>query len=183
MNNNQRTKRLFRYTCSPRAGFTLIELLIYVTLVAGVLVAATSFAWNIIDSRSKSQAVQEVEQNGRFVMERIIQAAHGATKIASPAPGTSDFRLLLNTKDKNRDPLLYAVVDGTLVTQEGGGKLVTLTSNAVRITAAKFENLTTADGKSGNVRVTFSLDYANAGNQPARQYTDTFTTTIELRDK
>ena len=32
-------------------GFTLIELLIYIALVSGILIAATSFAWNIINSR------------------------------------------------------------------------------------------------------------------------------------
>lgn len=55
-------------------GFTLIEILIYVSIVAIVLVLATGFAWNIIHGNAKASAHREVQQNGRFSMERIIRA-------------------------------------------------------------------------------------------------------------
>lgn len=55
-------------------GFTLIELIIYIAIVAVILVLASGFAWNIIQSDTKAACYREVQQNGRFAMEKITRA-------------------------------------------------------------------------------------------------------------
>lgn len=55
-------------------GFTLIEFIIYIAIVAAILAIAVSFSWEIIYGNIKSQALREVQQNGRFAMEKITKA-------------------------------------------------------------------------------------------------------------
>jgi len=54
-------------------GFTLIEFIIYIGIVAAVLVIAVNFSWEIIYGNIKSQVLREVQQNGRFAMEKITK--------------------------------------------------------------------------------------------------------------
>jgi len=164
-------------------GFTLIEILIYIVLVASILIAATSFAWNIINSRTKAFAVQEVEQNSRFIMEKIIQATQQATDITLPVVGGTGGQLELVMKDALEDPTIFTLDGNTLKMSQGAGSLINLNSDNALVTGLDFVNVSTVNGKTKNIRVLLTIEHYNPDNRQEWQFSDSFTTTIELRDR
>ena len=154
-----------------------------ITLVVGILVTATTFAWSIINSRTKAFAVQEVQQNGRFILEKITQAAHSARDITTPLIGSPGNSLELVMNDVVQDPIIFSVNGGMLSMSEGGAADRALHSNAVTISSISFTNMSLANGKSKNVKITITVENKNPENRIERAFSETFTTTIELRDK
>ena len=164
-------------------GFTLIEILIYITLVAGILITATSFAWNVINSRTKAFAVQEVEQNGRFIMEKIIQSVNQANDITAPAIGLTDSQLELAMKDVLEDPTVFTLDGNTLKMSQAGGLQIELNSSNALVTRLDFTNFSTANNKTKNIKVELTIEHINPENRQEWNYVDSFNTTIELRDQ
>lgn len=160
-----------------------MELVIYVTLVAAVLVMATSFAWSIINSRTKAFAVQEVEQNGRYILEKFSQAARQANDISTPAAGTTATALTLVMKNAPANPTVIALSGTQLMFTEGAGPSVALNSNAVKITSLSFANVSSANGKTKHVRLQFTLATVNPGGRNEWEYQNDFTTSVELSDR
>lgn len=165
------------------AGFTLIEVMIYVVLVSGILIGATSFAISIINNRTKSFAIQEVEQNSRFVMEKITQAVRSARKIATPAIGVTDTTLELEMSDGTRNPTIFTLNGSSLNFTEGTGPTLDLHSGNVEVSNLIFTNLSLPNGKTRNVYVSFTLSHRNPSGRQEWAFTDSFETTIELRDR
>lgn len=96
-----------------KLGFTLIELIIYIAIVAIILAISSDFAWNIIQGDIKTTSLREVQQNGRFSMEKITRAIRAG-----------------------QSPSIFTISDGTLY-QNG----VALTTNQVRVTNLQFTSL------------------------------------------
>lgn len=174
--------RRLRNIIQNKKGFTLVELMIYIALVAGILIAATSFAWSIINSRTKAFAIQEVEQNGRVIMERLTQEIHQATQITSPALGVGDSSLVLVMRDNQNDPTTFALDTNRIVMTQGGNPTLPLSSDQVIVTDLQFINYSTPNGKTNNVKIILQLDHLNPDNRQEWQATGDFTTTVELRD-
>lgn len=157
--------------------------MVYIAIVAGILVAATSFAWTIINSRTKAFAVQEVEQNGRFIMEKISQVVRTASDITAPARGASGSRLELVTQNPSTDPTVFNLSNGELTLQEGAGAPVYMHSSVVAVTGLTFMNRSAANGKTHNVEVQLTIEHRNPGDRQEWEYSGTFSSTIELRNE
>ena len=164
------------------AGFTLIELLIYLSLVSGILIAATSFAWTIINSRTKAFAVQEVEQNGRFITERLTQAIRQAQDVTTPHTGEVSNSLSLIMRDSPLNPTEFTSQNNQVLFSQGGSPPVALNSSQVMVKNLDFYNLSTANGRSHHVRIVLELEHRNPDQRQEWQASDTFATTVELRD-
>lgn len=162
---------------------TLIELAIYITLVAAVLVMATSFAWNIINSRTKAFAVQEVEQNGRYIIEKFSQAVRQANDITTPVISTSGTTLTLVMKSAPVNPTVLNVSGTQLMYKEGAGASVALNSAAVKVTSLSFTNISSANGKTKHVRLQFTLETVNPSGRNEWEYKNDFDTSVELLDR
>lgn len=164
-------------------GFTVMELSLYVTLVAVVLVMATSFAWNIINSRAKAFAVQEVEQNGRYILEKISQATRQATDISAPSTGTTGTALTLVMKNAAQSPTVFSLSGNQLTMAVNGAPAVSLHSPDVKITNLTFTNLSSANGKSRHVRIQFTVQTVNPSGRNEYAFVDSFETSVELLDR
>jgi len=55
-------------------GFTLIEVIVYVAILSIILFFIGGFIFNGINSSSKIQAWQEVNDNGRFITNKILES-------------------------------------------------------------------------------------------------------------
>ncbi|MFA6552958.1 MAG: prepilin-type N-terminal cleavage/methylation domain-containing protein [Patescibacteria group bacterium] len=164
-------------------GMTLIELSIYIALVAAVLVMATSFAWNIINSRTKAFAVQEVEQNGRYIIEKFSQAVRQANDITAPVVSASGTDLTLVMKSAPVNPTILSLSGTRLMFQQGAGASVALNSTAVDVTSLNFSNISSANGKSKQMRLQFTLETVNPGSRNEWEYKNNFETSVELLDR
>ncbi len=162
---------------------TLIELSIYITLVAAVLVMATSFAWNIINSRTKAFAVQDVEQNGRYIIEKFSQAARQANDITAPLVSTTGTTLTLVMKSAPLNPTVFSLSGNQLTYKEGLGTAVALNSDSVKVTGISFSNISSSNGKSKQVRLQFTLETVNPSGRSEWEFKNDFDTSIELLDR
>ncbi len=75
-----------RYPLNPQSGSTLIEFLIYIALVGVLLTVAGAIAFNIFFGKAKLGAIEEVSQNARFSIEKMVNAIGNAEAINSPIP-------------------------------------------------------------------------------------------------
>ncbi len=92
-------------------GFTLIEIIIYVGLLGIILMLVSGYAWNILQGSTRSTSRQEVQQNARFGLEKIIRTVRAG-----------------------QDPQnTFSLQDGTL--HQNG---VPITGEEVEVTAANF---------------------------------------------
>ena len=164
-------------------GVTLIETLVYLALVSGILLVATSFAWNIINSRTKAFTIQEVEQNGRFITQKIAGVIKEANLIVFPLTGDTANNLDLEMDDGGTETISINLNGNDLEWQEDGGPTILLNSNQVKITSMEFVNLSTANNRSRNVKLLMTIEHINPANRTEWQYVEDFETTIELRDR
>ncbi|MDP2685392.1 MAG: type II secretion system protein [bacterium] len=164
-------------------GFTLIEALVYIALVSGILIAATSFAWNIVNSRTSAFTAQEVEQNGRFVMQKIGKIFKEANQINIPAIGLSGNIVEVELDDGGTEIVTISQNGTNIEYQYNSDPVVELNSNLVEISDLQFSNLSTVSGSTRNIGVSFTLSHINPANRQEWSYSENYSTTIELRDR
>lgn len=164
------------------SGFTLIELMVYIALIAGILLGATGVAWSVINSRTKAHVVQEVQQNGRFIIEKITQSAHAANSINTPTRGNSGSTLSLQMQDGALDPIIITTSGNNITRSVAGGTAVQLNSDSVTVSTFSATNQSSANGKTRNVDISLTLEHINPNNQQEWDYSETFSTSIELFD-
>ncbi len=162
-----------------KKGFTLIELLFYVTLIGVVLASMMVFLWNIVWGGIKETAYQEVQQNARFVLLKMIQETKKATGIISPAyPGDVSNSLTLSMADGS-DTTFSLTEDKLRIIQGSPPVSFYLTSNEVKISKLKFTNLSYSN-TPGAVRVEITIDHINPGSRNEYQASVNLNSTIAL---
>lgn len=173
--------RLSKSCLRARQAFTLVELLLYLGLVGMMLLVVSLFLLLILQSRIKTQAIVEVEQQGIQVLERISQTARNAEAVNSPALGVSDSSLSLDVTDPTKDPTVFDLVSGVIrIGSEGTGPAVNLTNSRVTAFNLVFQNLSRPN-TPGVVRIQFTLTHVNPANRSEYDYSKTFYATTSLR--
>lgn len=170
-------KKLFR--ASERAGFTLIELLLYVAVAVAVLLSIVAFISLLLESRAHSQAIMEVESQGRSAMEFIASRARNAAAITTPVVGNS-AQLSLVMADPLKNPTSVDAPNGVLRAREGAGLPVALTNNRVTASNLIFQNVS-RPGTRGIIRVQVTLTYKDTTGRREYMYQQTFITSAALR--
>ena len=66
-----------------KKGFTLIEFLIYISIVGFVIGALTLAGINVMHGRAEVRSMEEVEENGRFALQKITYLIRNANSIKS----------------------------------------------------------------------------------------------------
>ncbi|MBZ9572524.1 hypothetical protein KJA15_04285 [Patescibacteria group bacterium] len=160
-------------------GFTLIEFIIYISIVVGILVLMTGFLWNIIFGNIKETSYQEVQQNGRFVLTKIIQEIKKATGINNPLPGELANSLSLAMSDSNFDPTIFDLFQGKLRIAQGIGNSYELTTDRVIVTDLRFTNLS-YENTPGTIRIEMTIEHSNPANLIEYQASTNLKSTVSL---
>ena len=82
-------------------AFTLIEFVIYGALVTIIVGALVLTSVNVLTGRAKITAIEEVNHNARFALERVMHEIRRAEAITLPLPGS--FASSLNLVDADGD--------------------------------------------------------------------------------
>lgn len=94
--------KIKNYKLKINQGFTLIELLIYMALVVIFLGILTNLFISVIDVKNESTSVSSVEQDGRFIMQRLIYDANqNGTQYISTNYSLENNNLMLNSEKLN----------------------------------------------------------------------------------
>ncbi len=142
-------------------SFTLIEFTIYVAIISTISVLMVGFLWNIIFGNIKETSYQEVQQNARFALAKIIQEVKKSTEISNPLPGGPPVNSLTLTMADNSSTI-FDVVNGKLRITQGNRGPYELTSDQVTVSNLNFTNLSYQD-TPGTVRVEMTIDHINPG--------------------
>lgn len=178
--------RIYKYknkSCN-REGFTLIETLFYALIMTGVLVSATLFSLNILEGQQRARAFQEVQQNARFSMERMIQEIRAANdlNVASSTFDTSPGFLSLSHEDSSRNPTNFGVSDNILGTKQGSAATTSITSSDVKVTSLIFRNLSVAN-RTKNINISLTVEHVNPDNINTFAASTTMQTSVTIREQ
>lgn len=154
------SKKLTSYKLQAIRGFTLIETLIYAAIVAGFITIAFLAVYQMIDSSGRLRNQQEINENQRFLIQKLDWILNSADAINSPPLGGSGNTLSVNKLNFAQNPLVVDVIDGAVRLLSGGGLPVSLTNNYASTTNLLFEHLNLS-GQSA-IRITGTLSNASA---------------------
>ena len=127
-----------------KAGYTIVELIIYIALIGTLVSGIVLYSLSVTSARNKNYVAQEVQANGRFVLDVIGQRIRAATGV-NAGSSTFDFDpgvLSLSMSDSGKDPTIIDLTanDGQLQITEGVSSAVSLTSDEVKVTNLVFTN-------------------------------------------
>lgn len=167
--------RHLRFRSEPRRGFTLIELIIYVALISIFSLVFVNFVFDVISTAEKARVRQELQQNARFALDRMLQEIRSAQSIntGSSTFGTSPGVLSVSTATPGTNPTIFDVSGGVLRVKLGAASAVPITDSKYVVTNLVFDDLSVSN-KTVNVRVSLTLAHPNPTN------TDTYAAQVTL---
>ena len=165
-------------------GFTLIELIIYVAIISIIATAFITFSISIIDSKGKTDVIQEVNANVRSALDIVTRHVRSASglNVASSTFDTDPGILTINTNSSSTDPTVIELNqdDGTLQLTQGASSPVSVTSNVIKVTNLMFTNLTASSSRE-NIRIQMTLEYSGPTDDPVYQYSRSLQTAVSIR--
>jgi type II secretory pathway pseudopilin PulG len=162
-------------------GFTLIEMTLYVAICSILLFSLSTLFAHLVGARVKSQAVNEVNQQGEFLLYSLTYAIRNAQSVDVPLLGTSSQGMSLTTFTPSLNPTVFSASGSTFFVQEAGGTAIPLTNNRVSISNLLFENVSSASSTDRIVRIMFTLSARTQAVQQEYNYTKTFKGSATLR--
>ncbi len=160
-------------------GFTLIELLLYMSLAMVMLAVLSGVGANVLESRTKAKAQEEVQYTGQFMLERIAALLEEAESITQPSPQASSSVLILQMENAEENPTIIRFQDESVQMQKGDQPSQSLVGNTIAISELQFHNVT-QDGR-GAVRIVLDVEAYNPKKLNAFAASTTLYTTINLR--
>ena len=127
-------------------SFTLVEMLFYTAILSVTALLVVEAILPMISSFSKARVVRSANQQGTFVMDRLvrtIQLADGIDLTQSTfdaSPGKLTLKTVDEPGSSTRTTRTFSVDSGALMLQEGSSTANTLTSG-VQVTNLVFRNL------------------------------------------
>ena len=169
------------------SGFTLIELIIYIAILGTILLSFISFGLNVMGTRSKVSAVEEVQANGRSILALVSQHIRDATGVNTSASIFGDnvnggVLSLMMSDVPTKNPTVFRLDAATrqLQIQEGTADPVVITSPQVQVTDLIFTNLTST-GSRANIGIKLTLFYNNPSGDSTFSYAATWNTAVGTR--
>ncbi len=160
-----------------KKGFTLIEILIYISVLAIVFLAVSSFLTWSIKTSAKATAIREATDNGRRAMEIITREIRGAKGIYTPT--STSTQLSLETKTSTFvDFYLCGSPTSTICLKEESQEPIAITSESVQVRSLVFTQISTT---TPSIRIQMGLDYKTQAKLPEYQASVDLTSTVSLR--
>ncbi len=156
-------------------GSTLVEFLIYMALLSVFLVILTNIFLSIVELKIDSESISSIEQDGRFIMARLLYDIYRASSITTPATtGSSSSSLVLVIGGANYTYQL----DGTDLEITDPIGTVALNGSGTEISGLSFLRVGNPGGKH-TVKVQFTV--GSIADRLSVSQTKTFNFTSGLR--
>lgn len=162
-------------------GFTLVEMILYVALCSLLLVSISTLLSSLLSARVRSQAINEVNQQGFQVMHLMTSTIRNGRSIQTPSIGATSSLLSVTVVNSIASPTIFNIASGTLRIQEGSGVSVALTNSRVSASALQFQNVSSASTTEKIVKLTFVLSSNNISGRSEYSFSKTFTGSATLR--
>lgn len=172
-------------------GFSLMEIIIYFALVSIVLVAATTFTWNLIKEQEKQQSLSEVNENGSFVMDKIgtnirkAEDIHSDTmfetqlgKLVLTFPESS--KLTIDTYEKTIN-IGESTATTTKLRYTQDSNSVDLTSDVVDVD--RFELIDFSNSNAHSIKINLKIHRLNPTNSKIYEAKQTWQSSYTIRKR
>ncbi len=165
-----------------KSGFTLVELLLYFTILAVVITIISSFAFEINSGRMKVAHNLEIQENGRFVLQRLSQEIKEAKSIdlTKSTLNTNPGKLALTKYNAADTPTIFEIRNNALTIMQGTKGPYALTSNEVIIDNLTFQSLDILKSPE-NIKITLTLKHLNPSARPDWDAQMTWEETVAIR--
>jgi type II secretory pathway pseudopilin PulG len=164
-----------------KKGFTLVEIIIYFGLVSIILILIIGFSLNIFESTNKNNVYREIQQNGRFIMQKIDSAIKSASELNHPSSlGESSDYLSLATQNSETDPIIIELSSEDIFITKGEQDSYQLNSSQTKITNLEFLNISYPDNP-GTIKTSLTISYNNISEKNEYQASLDFSLTTNLR--
>lgn len=134
-------------------GFTIMEMLIYMGILTIFIMILVEVFNSILDVNLESESIGSVEQDGRFIIARLIYDIPQAQNIITPGNiGEQDNQLTLNINGVNYN---YRLNNGNLILTNNNGADV-LNGYDTTVSNLNFYHIGNTGGKN-DIRISFML--------------------------
>ncbi len=162
-------------------GFTLVEMVLYVGLCSILLISLSGLASYLLESRIRSQAINEVNQQGFQVMSLMTQTIRNGKSVEIPSVGTISPTLSITTADTLLNPTVFSLSSTTLTISEAGKQAISLTNSRVAVSSLSFQNVSSTSSPEKIIRISFVLSSLNTSGRGEYSFTKTFNGSAILR--
>lgn len=164
-------------------GFTIVETIIYVAIIGVFMTTVILFGISAVQTAEKAVVAQEVQQNARFAMERVVREVRGAEALNI---GLSTFALAnsvlaLDVSTGGNTPTVFDLDAGQLRMTQGANPSVYLTADDVEVTEFRVENRSIS-GRTENVQIILTIQSA-AGSGIVYNATTTLQSSVVIRKR
>ncbi len=162
-------------TTHRKRGFTLIELIISMGILAMLLLVLTDLFLAITNLRVESEATSSVEQDGRYILSKLIYDINNASAITTPGSlGTQTSTLVLTLNGVTNT---YALSSGNLVLTNTNG------SNNLNSLYTTISNFTVLRLGNTNGKHALKINYTATTTKSRNNYNESksYQTTVSLR--
>jgi prepilin-type N-terminal cleavage/methylation domain-containing protein len=166
-------------------GFTLVELILGITIIAVFITALTYFSIDVFRAKAKSTAALEVQQNARFVLQRLAyylrNSEEGIDVGDSQFFPTDPGRLHVKMSPGASDDVIFDVDSNRLRIKIGPAAAVPLTTDEVSVVSLTFKN-NSASSTPGNITINMTVEYDNPGGSKEFDYSYDVESSVSLRN-
>lgn len=135
-------------------GFTLVELIIYMGLFSILLTVVTTLFTFVIDLQIETEANTSIEEDGKYIINRMKYDIEHATTITTPATRSTQTSTLQTTI--NGVPYLYSLNGSNNIQLGINGTTYQLNGYNTTVTDLSFRRIGNATGHD-TVQITFTL--------------------------
>ncbi|MDP3729190.1 MAG: hypothetical protein Q8R26_00325 [bacterium] len=143
-----------------KVGFTLIEVVLYAGMVTGFITISLLSMQAIIEYGDRLEQQRELNENQRFLIEKLQWILSGVQLVTVPAVGGTNTSLSVTKINFAQNPLMVTLAQGVVSLGIGGGNALPLTNRFASTSGLKFEQL--ALGNQRAIRVSALLENTNA---------------------
>lgn len=163
------------YKLLTKKGFTLVELLIFMGIFSVFILILTDIFVSVLDVQTESESISAVEQDGRFILSRLIYDVERSQSLNLPV-NIGDTSDTLQTVIDGIN-YLYRLSGSDLILEndEGINKLNSFDSN---VSSINFKRLGNMSGKN-TIKINFTL--TSKAERKSGPEVKNFETTIGIR--
>ena len=149
-------------------------MILYVTICSVLLFSLSGLLSFLLDSRVRSQAINEVNQQGFQVMHLVSQAIRNGRSIQVPLQGTGSSTLSLTVSNVTDNPTVFFISSSTMFISEGGRQKIALTNSRVIVSDLSFQNVSSSSSLEKIIRVSFVMEHSNPSKRGEYSFSKTF---------
>src|SRR3989344_5232647 len=120
-------------------GFSLLEVLIYSGIITGFITFTILSAYQMIEYGGRLEKQRELNENQRFLVQKLHWALSNVQTVNSPALGGTGATLSVDKIGFGSNPIVIDAVNGAVRMSLGGGASVTLNNRFASTTNLIFD--------------------------------------------